>query len=31
VAAPGQDAAAILADWGWTWNAIATLQRDNIV
>jgi len=31
VAAPGQDAAAILADWGWTDDAIATLRRDNIV
>ncbi|MFJ1471484.1 CaiB/BaiF CoA transferase family protein [Massilia orientalis] len=31
VAAPGQDGAAVLADWGWTDNAIATLRRDNIV
>ncbi|MFS2018138.1 CaiB/BaiF CoA transferase family protein [Massilia sp. CT11-108] len=31
VAAPGQDGAAILADWGWTEDAIATLRRDNIV
>ena len=28
---PGQDAAAILADWGWDAAAIATLRRDNIV
>lgn len=31
VAAPGQDGAAILADWGWPRDAIATLWRDNIV
>lgn len=31
VAAPGQDGPAILADWGWTGDAIATLRRDNIV
>ncbi|MCS0611754.1 CoA transferase [Massilia kyonggiensis] len=31
VAAPGQDGTAILADWGWTEDAIATLRRDNIV
>ncbi|WP_198115720.1 CaiB/BaiF CoA transferase family protein [Massilia rhizosphaerae] len=31
VAAPGQDGAAILADWGWPRDAIATLRRDNIV
>jgi alpha-methylacyl-CoA racemase len=31
VSAPGQDGAAILADWGWTDDAIATLRRDNIV
>jgi alpha-methylacyl-CoA racemase len=31
VAAPGQDGAAILADWGWPQDAIATLRRDNIV
>jgi hypothetical protein len=31
VAAPGRDAAAILADRGWTEDAIATLRRDNIV
>jgi alpha-methylacyl-CoA racemase len=31
VASPGQDGAAILADWGWTEDAIATLRRDNIV
>ncbi len=31
VAAPGRDGAAILADWGWTEDAIATLRRDNIV
>ena len=28
---PGQDATAILADWGWDPAAIATLRRDNIV
>jgi alpha-methylacyl-CoA racemase len=28
---PAPDAAAVLADWGWTPDAIATLQRDNIV
>lgn len=28
---PGQDATAILADWGWDAAAIATLRRDNIV
>lgn len=27
----GQDGAALLADWGWTDDAIATLGRDNIV
>ena len=31
VAAPGQDGAAILADWGWPPDAIAALRRDNIV
>jgi alpha-methylacyl-CoA racemase len=30
-ASPGQDGAAILADWGWPADAIATLRRDNIV
>ncbi|MCS0581995.1 CoA transferase [Massilia pinisoli] len=30
-AAPGQDGAAVLADWGWTGDAIARLRRDNIV
>lgn len=31
VVPPGQDGAAILADWGWSQDAIATLRRDNIV
>jgi alpha-methylacyl-CoA racemase len=30
-AAPGRDGAAILADWGWPPDAIATLRRDNII
>jgi alpha-methylacyl-CoA racemase len=30
-AAPGQDGAAVLADWGWSGDAIAGLRRDNIV
>jgi alpha-methylacyl-CoA racemase len=30
-AAPGQDGAALLADWGWSGDAIAGLRRDNIV
>jgi alpha-methylacyl-CoA racemase len=30
-AAPGRDGSAILADWGWSQDAIATLRRDNIV
>ena len=31
VATAGQDGTAVLADWGWTEDAIATLRRDNIV
>jgi alpha-methylacyl-CoA racemase len=31
VAEPGQDGAAVLADWGWSEEAIARLRRDNIV
>jgi alpha-methylacyl-CoA racemase len=30
-AAPGEDGAAVLADWGWSEDAIAGLRRDNIV
>jgi len=30
-AAPGEDGAAALADWGWSADAIAGLRRDNIV
>jgi hypothetical protein len=30
-AAPGQDGAAALADWGWSAEAITRLRRDNIV
>jgi alpha-methylacyl-CoA racemase len=30
-AAPGQDGGAVLADWGWSEDAIAGLRRDNIV
>lgn len=30
-ATPGQDGAAVLADWGWSEDAIAELRRDNIV
>lgn len=29
--APGRDGERILADWGWSGQAIAALQRDNIV
>jgi alpha-methylacyl-CoA racemase len=31
VAAAGQDGAAVLADWGWSEDAIVGLRRDNII